>query len=157
MEYAPTFIANNVLRRAFAEDNAINPAKLQAILYFIASEYQKETHEPLFDEPFETLQYGSRLRSVLYEFREFQHDNITRFARDGGTEPPMIHESADPALHRAIERVWAAAKARSVEELSHIIQLENSAWHKSFQAENPYGTSANIAADTTYSRELGLV
>ncbi|WP_268905973.1 hypothetical protein [Corynebacterium diphtheriae] len=41
MAYSPTMIANNILSRAFADKAYITPMKLQKILYFVASEYQK--------------------------------------------------------------------------------------------------------------------
>ena len=41
--YSSTDVANNVLSRAFAEKISVSPMKLQKILYFVASEYQKTT------------------------------------------------------------------------------------------------------------------
>ena len=156
MAYAPTLIANNILNRAFAEKCRISPMKLQKILYFVAAEYQKETKRSLFSEWFETWQYGPVLRSVYNEFRPFGRDYITRFAKDAENNSRMINESADPALQRALESVWATTKERSAIELSRITHFENSAWDKSFQSQQPFLTFDNITTDETYRRELGL-
>lgn len=156
MAYAPTLIANNVLNRAFAEKCRISPMKLQKILYFVAAEYQKKTGQSLFSERFETWQYGPVLRSVYSEFRPFSRDYITRFAKDAENKSRMINEGADPALQRALDTVWSATKGRSAVDLSRITHMENSAWDKSFQAEQPFLSSDNIIADDTYRRELGL-
>lgn len=156
MAYAPTLIANNVLNRAFAEKCRISPMKLQKILYFVASEYQKGTGRSLFSERFETWQYGPVLRSVYSEFRPFSRDYITRFAKDAENKSRMINEDADPVLQRVLNSVWAVTKGRSAVELSRITHMENSAWDKSFQDQRPFLSSANITADATYRRELGL-
>ena len=160
MAYVPTLIANNILNRAFAEERTkernISPMKLQKILYFVAAEYQKNTGKSLFSERFETWQYGPVLRSVYSEFRPFSRDYITRFAKDAENKSRMINESADPVLQRALDTVWAATKSRSAVDLSRITHMENSAWDKSFQAEQPFLSFDNITADDTYRRELGL-
>ena len=43
MVYAPTIVANSVLNRAFAEHRPVSPLKLHKVLFFIASEYHKQT------------------------------------------------------------------------------------------------------------------
>lgn len=156
MAYVPTLIANNVLNRAFAEKYRISPMKLQKILYFAAAEYQKNTGKSLFSERFETWQYGPVLRSVYSEFRPFSRDFITRFAKDAENQSHMINESADPALQRVLDTIWSATKGHSAVDLSRITHMENSAWDKSFQNEQPFLSSDHIAADDTYRRELGL-
>lgn len=157
MTYVPTLVANNVMNRAFAEKCTISPMKLQKILYFVASEYQKETGKPLFTENFETWQYGPVLRSVYNEFRSFSRNFITRFAKDAESRTLMINEEADPRLQGVLDRVWAVTKGRTAVDLSRITHLEDSAWDKSFQAERPFISFKDIGADDTYRRELGLV
>lgn len=156
MTYVSTLIANNVLSRAFAKKAYISPIELQKILYFVAAEYQKKAGQSLFSERFETWQYGPVLRSVYSEFRPFSRDCITRFAKDADNKSRMIDEDADPVLQRALDSVWAVTKRRSAVDLSRITHLENSAWDKAFQNEQPFLSSDSIAADETYRRELGL-
>lgn len=156
MAYVPTLIANNILNRAFAEERKISPMKLQKILYFAAAEYQKNTGKSLFSERFETWQYGPVLRSVYSEFRPFSRDYITRFAKDAENKSRMINENTDSELKRALDSVWAVAKERSAVDLSRITHMQNSAWDRSFQTEQPFLSTENIKADDTYRRELGL-
>lgn len=156
MAYVSTLIANNVLNRAFAEKCRISPMKLQKILYFTAAEYQKRTGQPLFGERFETWQYGPVLRSVYSEFRPFSRGYITRFAKDAENKSRMINEGTDPELQRVLDNVWAATKGRSAVDLSRITHMENSAWDKSFQREQPFLSADDITDDETYRRELGL-
>lgn len=156
MSYAPTLVANNVLNRAFAEKCAVSPMKLQKILYFIASEYQKESKEPLFTENFETWEYGPVLRSVFYEFRPFSRNFISQFAKDADNHSRMVDEKEDPKLKRILERVWEVTRGRTAVDLSQITHMEGSAWDTAFQSRNPFLAPNDIESDDTYRRELRL-
>lgn len=82
--------------------------------------------------------------------------SFTRFVKDAGNKSRMIDEEADLVLQRALDSVWAVTKGRSAVDLSRITHLENSAWDKAFQNEQPFLSSDSIAADETYRRELDL-
>lgn len=156
MAYVPTLIANNILSRAFAEKSRMSPMKLQKILYFVASEYQKATKRPLLEEPFSTWAYGPVVYSVYDEFRSFSKDNIKRYARDARGDVFVIDETQDIELKVALDRVWDKAKNMGAVKLSEITHLQDSAWDKAFQDEKPFLSTDDVAADDTYRRELGL-
>lgn len=156
MAYSPTMIANNVLSRAFAERISVSPMKLQKILYFVASEYQKVTRRPLLEEPFLTWAYGPVLYSVFDEFRPFSKNSINRYARDAQGDALVIDENEDIALKEAIDRVWARTKGRSAVELSEITHLPDSAWDKAYQSDAPVLRGHDVGQDCTYRVPLGF-
>ena len=156
MAYSPTMIANNILSRAFAEKAYISPMKLQKILYFVASEYQKATKRPLLEEPFSTWAYGPVVYSVYDEFRSFRKNSIKRYARDAKGNIFVIDENQDIELKVALDRVWNKTKNMGAVKLSEITHSQDSAWDKAFQSDKPVLDPADIAEDTTYRTELGL-
>lgn len=156
MAYSPTMIANNILSRAFAEKIDLTPMKLQKILYFVASEYQKATGRPLLEEPFSTWAYGPVVYSVYDEFRAFSKSPITRYGRDARGDAFVIDESEDIELKYAVERVWAKAKKMSAKKLSEITHLDDSAWDRAFQNGNPILDFNDVAADVSYKTSLGI-
>ena len=156
MAYSPTVVANNVLSRAFAEKISVTPMKLQKILYFVASEYQKATNQRLFEEPFLTWAYGPVLYSVFNEFRSFSKDKISRYARDAKNHTLVVKESEDEALRDSLDRVWAATRYRGAIELSVLTHAEDSAWDKAFQSDRDVLSGSDIVGDMTYQKQLGL-
>ncbi|MFW9095190.1 Panacea domain-containing protein [Corynebacterium striatum] len=156
MAYSPTMIANNILSRAFADKAYMSPMKLQKILYFVASEYQKATKRLLLEEPFSTWAYGPVVYSVYDEFRSFSKGNIKRYARDARGDVFVIDETQDIELKVALDRVWDKTKDMGAVELSEITHLQNSAWDKAFQGDEPVLNPADIATDNTYRVPLGL-
>lgn len=156
MAYSPTIIANNILSRSFDEKKYITPMKLQKILYFVASEYQKATRRPLLEEPFGTWAYGPVVYSVYNEFRSYGKDVIRRYAADAKGKPKIVDESSDIQLRIALDRVWEATKKLTAIELSNITHYENSAWDKAYQTDQRYLDSEDVTEDATYVDALGL-
>lgn len=156
MAYSPTLIANNVLARAFAERRYITPMKLQKILYFVASEYQKLTGQVLLEESFAMWAYGPVLYSVFNEFRTYSKDPIKRYARDAQGNAYSIDEASDLNLRRALDVVWKVTRSRGAIELSEITHREDSAWDKAYQSDSPFLDPEDIALDFTYYQPLGL-
>lgn len=156
MAYSSTNIANNILSRSFADKKYISPMKLQKILYFVASEYQKLTGRPLLEEPFSTWAYGPVLYSVYDEFRFFGRGNITRYARNARGDMFSITETQDIELKVALERVWNKTKNMSAVELSEITHKPGSAWDKAFQRGDTALNPSDIGEDTTYQEDLGI-
>lgn len=156
MAYSPTMIANNILSRAFAEKAYMSPMKLQKILYFVASEYQKATKRPLLEEQFSTWAYGPVVYSVYDEFRSFSKEKIKRYARDARGNVFVIDETQDIELKVALDRVWDKTKNIGAVKLSEITHMQDSAWDKAFQDDEPVLNPADIATDSTYRVPLGL-
>lgn len=156
MAYSPTMVANNILSRAFSEKAYMSPMKLQKILYFVASEYQKATKRPLLEEPFSTWAYGPVIYSVYDEFRSFSKNKIKRYARDARGDVFIIDETQDIELKVALDRVWDKTKHKGAVELSEITHTADSAWDKAFQNDKPVLDPTDIATDSTYRVPLGL-
>lgn len=157
MAYSPTMVANNILARSFEDRRLITPMKLQKILYFVASEYQKATGKPLLEEQFQTWAYGPVLYSVYDEFRPFAKAHIKRYARDAAGHTYALREDDDSALASALDRVWAATKTKSATYLSELTHAEGSAWDAAFQQDRPILDDADIRRDETYREPLKLV
>lgn len=156
MAYSPTMVANNILERSFRDGTYMTPMKLQKILYFVASEYQKVTGRPLLEDRFQTWTHGPVIYGVYDEFRSFSRKEIKRYARNAEGESFRIDESFDPALHECLDKVWAATQNKGAIELSKLTHMENSAWDKAYQEDKRYLSNADIAADTTYKSALGI-
>lgn len=154
--YHSTAIANNILSRSFKEKNYISPMKLQKILYFVASEYQKATGKPLLIENFSTWAYGPVLYSVYDEFRAFKDKPIKRLARDARGDSRVGDETRDLDLRAALDKVWAKTRNRHAIELSEITHLPGSAWYTAFQSDSKILDTDLIGADNTYYEALGF-
>jgi uncharacterized phage-associated protein len=157
MTFSPVNISNNVLKRAFDEDVAVSPMKLQKLLYFVASDYAKATGKPLFSEQFQAWDYGPVVRSVYDEFRSFGGSPIRAYAKDAAGKSKMVNESKNESLETSIDRIWEHAKNKSAVSLSRITHLPGSAWYNTFQKSRsgPIPDDA-LRADKTYLEPLSL-
>lgn len=156
MAYDATVVSNNILSRSFRERNLITPMKLQKILYFAESEYQKKTSKRLLFEEFHTWAFGPVVRPVYSEFLTFSKKPINRYSRDAAGNNYVIDEEADPALRDTLDQVWEATKYRTAVDLSEITHLPDSAWDKAFQADRPTLDPEDIRNDHTYYGPLGF-
>lgn len=156
MAFDATRVCNNILKRAFDEDVPVSPMKLQKVLYFVASEYSKETGKALLSEPFQPWQYGPVVASVYSEFKPFGSSPIRKYAKDSLGKAYVVDESRNEQLKTAIDRVWPATKSRGAVPLSRITHLPGSAWRKAYEAGKQYIKQDDIRDDQTYPPKLGL-
>ena len=157
MSFSAVNVSNNILLRAFEQDVSVSPMKLQKLLYFVASEYAKETGTPLFNEQFRAWQYGPVLRSVYDEFKSYSGAPIRKYAKDAEGKAYRIDENKNPPLARALDRVWSQAKGVSAVELSRITHEPGSAWFNTYQARGSELIPEDaLAADETYRKRLSL-
>lgn len=147
-------ISNNILNRAFKDGAYVSPMKLQKILYFVASEYQKKTGRPLLSEPFQTWAYGPVVSSVYDEFRPFSKQSIRKFAKDAKGDALVINEDEDFALKDALNEVWERTKYSTAVQLSRITHSEDSGWDRAFQKGAPFLDTKDIGQDNTYRQPL---
>ncbi|AZN19813.1 hypothetical protein SNN44_05075 [Corynebacterium pseudotuberculosis] len=61
---------------------AYSTMKLQKLLHFVASRYQKIAKQPLLGKVTSTWDYGEVVYSAWGEFCSFSKGNIKRYARD---------------------------------------------------------------------------
>lgn len=150
-----SLISNNILERAFRDKISVSPMKLQKIMYFVASEYAKNTGEPLFQEPFEAWKYGPVLRSIYREFKPFGGYSITKFAtQDALGNTYRANEALDPQLRVAIDTVWTTARDRTAVELYQLTHVPGSAWSQAWASGQRQIGSSLVAEDTTYQENL---
>lgn len=156
MPCAPLNVANNILQRAFHDEIAVTPMKLQKILFFAAAEYAKATGEPLLSEQFEPWPYGPVLRSVHTKFKPFGGEAIDRYAKDAKGYASIVDEALHPQLVGVLDTVWDATKKLPPVTLARITHLPGSAWHHATQARQPAIENQSLAEDRTYAVLLGL-
>ncbi len=156
MAFDAAQVCNNILTRAFNEDIAVSPMKLQKILYFTASEYAKKTGNPLLIEPFLQWQYGPVVASVYSEFKPFRGRPIHQYAKNSEGKAYTLDESKNPKLRDSLNSVWAATKGLSAVALSRITHLEGSAWRAAFDAEHRVIDDDDVKTDVSYREPLGI-
>ena len=153
---SPSHVANSVLRRAFAEHADVTPMKLQRILYFLACEYAKDAGGPLFNEQFQTWEYGPVLRSLHDKFRPLAGKPIAVFWKDAAGFSQRINESQNRVFRHALDAVWNSCRDVPVVTLSRITHLPGSAWYQAYVTQERQLSTDAMAADTTYAELLGL-
>ncbi len=146
--YEPIFVANNIIKKAFCENIAITPMKLQKILYFLYRDYLKENNAPLFAERFMTWQYGPVLLSVYQEFKNFGASAINIPGRING-HALLVDENKDIRFKKVFDSVWSKCKNLTAIELSRLTHSPNGAWDKAYQAGKPLLSDSDIANDKT--------
>lgn len=155
MAMSPTIVCNNMLQRAFAESNyPVSPMKLQKLMYFVACEYGKNTHMPLFSEPFEVWKYGPVLRSVYDEFKSYGKQPITSYSKDAKGISYIIDENTAPCLKAALDRIWNGFKGRDAISLSNITHEDGSGWSAAYDRNESIITDKQMEEDHTYEHYL---
>ncbi|MCL1999642.1 MAG: DUF4065 domain-containing protein [Turicibacter sp.] len=129
-------IANSILEKAFAENIAITPMKLQKLLYFTYKRYLQETDTPMFEEYFEVWTWGPVLPSVYKRLKDYRLKGINDYIRENNSI--FVVSDKEKAFHKALDWVWYHYSEHSPSELSDITHAENSAWSKAKEAKNLY-------------------
>lgn len=84
-------VANSILRRAFKEQTAVSPMKLQRLMFFITCLYQRATGRRLLAESFQPWQYGPVCGTVYGAFESFGGNPITEYAKEVNVEQVFGH------------------------------------------------------------------
>jgi uncharacterized phage-associated protein len=121
--------ANAILRASEERGIAIDPMKLQKLMYLTNGYYAGITGKPWINEPFEAWDYGPVLPSVYRYFRTFGANPIKKGARVA-TRVDGPSERKDPALTKALEFVMDKYGSRSAIYLSELTHKIGSPWHK---------------------------
>jgi uncharacterized phage-associated protein len=156
--HSPMIIANNILKRSFADDVPVNAMKLQKLLYFTASEYSKLTNgKQLFEERFQPWRYGPVLRSLYNKTAVLEGDPLRKYLKDAEGNNFTMRETSQPELREALSRVWRHGKHLTAAELARITHLPESAWTKAYAAGATELNPDDITADTSYILSLNLI
>ena len=152
-----TYVANNILQRAFRDNVPVTPMKLQKLLFFVTCLYQRTTGKRLLTESFQPWQYGPVCRGVYDEFRAFKGNPITRYAQDAVGEVYRIDEDSSPALRKVLNLVWENMKGYSAVYLSRVTHRQGSAWSQAVDREKDrYISNSAMAKDHTFDDLLGM-
>lgn len=150
----PELIANSILRRAFKEKIAVNPMKLQKLMFFITCLYQRNTGHRLLTESFQPWRYGPVCGAVYGEFKSFGGNPITEYAKDAMGNAYAADESSSPELKKAIDTVWDHMKNLPAVTLSRITHLSGSAWSKAVENKSRFVGNVDMAEDHTFDAYL---
>ncbi|KOA60898.1 hypothetical protein BAAM0499_03200 [Bifidobacterium animalis subsp. animalis MCC 0499] len=153
---SPELVANNILRRAFAQHIPVSPMKLQKLLFFVTCVFQRNTGVRLLTESFQPWKYGPVCGSVYAEFRSFGGDPITRYAQDAVGGVYVADEEASPELAKALNLVWENLKGYSAVALSRITHRPGSAWSKATLEGDSFISNTAMSKDHTFDKELGM-
>jgi len=144
-------VANNILKRAFAEDIDITPMKLQKIIFCTYKEYLKKTGLSLFEEDFEAWRYGPVLPSVYNEFKHRGANQIDDFAEINKRGIyRIVTEQGNEVFKGIVNRTWDTYKYYSGTDLSAFTHGENTAWQKAISARHRYILDADIRQEADY-------
>ena len=138
--YDPKAVANKFLQRSFAQKRAVDPMKLQKLVYFANGYYLAATAantnqpSPLINEYFEAWPYGPVCPSLYHEFKEFGATTIRRLATEYSPEfrahvmvaPP----EGDNLFQRVCDYVWETYASKPSVQLSDITHRQNGAWDR---------------------------
>ena len=147
-------VANNLLRRAFTDDIAVSPMKLQKLLYFTYKHYLQSTGgTPLFAERFEVWKYGPVLPTVYSEFKHFGAKKIKdySYSRDGRVWG--ADESSSMFISSALNFVWQKYKSYDGIELSSFTHKEDTAWALAYKASSLFLDDNNILNESWHPNE----
>lgn len=150
----PKLIANSILRRAFTEQIAVSPMKLQKLMFLITCLYQRNTGRRLLTESFQPWRYGPVCGAVYGEFTSFGGNPITEYAKDVMGDAYAADERSSPELKQAIDTVWSHLGCLPAVTLSRITVLPGSAWSKAVEDKSYFVSNADMAEDHTFDAYL---
>ena len=143
-------VANTFLDRAKSEDIDITPMKLQKLIYIFYKDYLKETQEKLFDERFETWQYGPVLRSVYNVFKKYRANHIKEFYYFENNKYSTIALPAGSVVKKIFDNVWKTYGMIDGIRLSEMTHQQGTAWYKANINDEPYLEDINIFQEEPY-------
>lgn len=127
--------ANILLAAAEERGLALDPMKLQKLLFLANGYYLAMTGEPWIEESFQTWEYGPVIPSIYRYFRRFGSSAIERGTRIrtlfSPPPTPAANDELDTALNYVLD-TYGSKRAVYLSELTHQI---GSPWHKIWSEE----------------------
>lgn len=160
MSYPAFAVANTLIERSKMTGVPLTPLKLQKVMYFLTSEYAKETGgENLMLDNFQAWAYGPVVPAIYQKFKPFRANPITGYATDSQGYILKVTVAENPAFERTLNRVWDATANKTPTQLVTISQADGSAWSQTWNDEAGDGDPIPFEAvknDSTYKEHLGL-
>lgn len=132
MPYKSKSIANAFLTLANRDGQAVDPMKLQKLLYYANGYFLAENDgQPLVNEYFEAWDYGPVVPTVYYEFREYKDRSIKRLAYTWDSNGRRIvapQPIGDQRAEDVITWVWDNYGSFTGPELSAMTHKEGAPW-----------------------------
>lgn len=133
MAYPATAVANEFLRLAEQDRTAIDPMKLQKLIYLAQGWSLVFLSRSLVQEKIKAWKYGPVIPSLYDEFREFRANPITRAARGGEAAPAL-----DLTSLQLIRKVWEAYGNQTAIQLSTMTHEPGYAWDMAKRISQPW-------------------
>lgn len=160
MPYPAFAVANTLIERSKMTGVPLTPLKLQKVMYFLTSEYAKETGgDNLMLDNFQAWAYGPVVPAIYQKFKPFRAHPITGYATDSQGYILKVMVAENPAFERTLNRVWDATASKTPTQLVTISQADGSAWSQTWNDEAGDGDPILFKAvknDSTYKDYLGL-
>jgi uncharacterized phage-associated protein len=136
--YTAKQVANWFLERAWSAGTAINPMKLQKLVYFAHGWSLGVRDKPLIDELVQAWDYGPVVPSLYHEFKEFGAQSISRHASHyDPARGSFVIENIPPEDHEArvmLEWIWERYGKYSSWQLSNLTHEDGTPWRKAREA-----------------------
>jgi uncharacterized phage-associated protein len=133
MSYSAKAIANFFLEQAKAEGKAIDPMKIQKLVYFAHGFYAGNKGEPLVNEDAEAWPWGPVFPSLYHAFKKFGNGPITKEASDERVEGltyfiEPVQAPQDPELVAYLKAFWNRYSPYTGIQLSNSSHAAGSPW-----------------------------
>lgn len=125
MSYSPKSIANYFLDLAHAQGEAIDPMKLQKLVYYAQGWYAGYTGEQLINDTVQAWPYGPVIPSLYHEFKRFGSAPIHGRAMEWGRE---VERPEDPQLRGFLDNIWNSYGQYSGLRLSDMTHAPDGPW-----------------------------
>jgi len=142
MTYSAAAIANYFVRKGVNSRRAVDPMKLQKLIYF-AHGWNLAIHgEPLIDERVEAWSYGPVVPSIYHAVKGNGADPID-FPIFLGREVPQIGEG-DSETRALLDRIWEVYGGYPSIELSRMSHEPEGPWNEIWNGEARRGTVKGV-------------
>ncbi|MDR1532286.1 MAG: DUF4065 domain-containing protein [Clostridiales bacterium] len=143
-------VANNILERAFKEERAVSPMKLQKLIYFIYKRYLQNAHDSLFNERFEAWKYGPVVLSVYHQLKKYGSRPIKDFYRNPIGEVWKVGDDK-AEFSGALDAIWQRYKGYNGIDLSALTHQKNTAWYNAMENGKRFLDDDDILAEEWFS------
>ncbi len=142
MPYDPRAVANYLLELAGQQNCALDPMKIQKLVYYAHGWHLALTGKPLIDRPMEAWQYGPVIPDLYRAFSQFGAGTITEPARYTATENDKVvlrpyrmnglETEATDYAKRVLRRILEQYGKYSAIQLSMMTHAPDTPWAKAW-------------------------
>jgi uncharacterized phage-associated protein len=142
--YSATVVANYFLELAKRDGRALDPMKIQKLVFLAHGWYLTLTGKPLITERIEAWQFGPVIRSLYSAFRDAGSGPINhpacqvQFVGQRLISSPIVLEDIDSPVNRQVKEVldetWKVYRDFSGPQLSNLTHLPGSPWEQTWNS-----------------------